>query len=83
MTEMTQQTTGEEWVMVYRAREGWQAALAQGFLQDAGIPAVQMNPNTDLDVWTGAPEPSRSGVRVPASYAAAAGQVLERMLPKA
>lgn len=72
----------EEWVMVYRARDGWKAALAQGWLQDAGIPAVQVNPETNWDVWGEAPAPAFSGVRVPASYEAAARRVLEQMAPK-
>lgn len=77
------QPNSEPWVMVYQARESWQAALVKGWLEDAGIPAMQMNPQTDWDVWGEAPAPVSSGVRVPASYEGAARQLLGQMLPKA
>jgi len=80
---MAEQTSEEQWILVYRAREAWQTAIARGWLADAGIPAMQVNPITDMDVWGKAPAPLWSGVRVPQSYRAAAEHVLKDMLPEA
>jgi hypothetical protein len=73
----------EAWVTVYRPDDGWKAAIACGWLNDADIPAVQIDPVTGLDPSTGAPGPSWSAVRVPESYRAQAEEVLKDMLPEA